>query len=153
MEQEKLSKIKEIAEEFIKMIGLDGKVIVTEPSDIGVVVQIASQEAGYLIGRNGGNLKALQQLIRALVGKKIIDAPRLTLDVNNYQQERLEMLKDTAQSVARQVTAQGASRSLPPMNSYERRVVHTALAEMTGIKTESEGEGEERRIVIRPINN
>ena len=153
MEQEKLSKIKEIAEEFIKMIGLDGKEIVTEASDIGVVVQIASQEAGYLIGRNGGNLKALQQLVRALVGKQIIDAPRLTLDVNNYQQERLEMLKDTAQSVARQVTAQGASRSLPPMNSYERRVVHTALAEMTGIKTESEGEGEERRIVIRPINN
>ena len=150
MEQEKLSKIKEITEELVAAMGLDGRATVVEISDTGAAVQIASQEAGYLIGRNGDNLKALQQLVRALASKKIIDAPRLTLDVNNYQQERMEMFKDAALGVARQVLEGGYSRSLPPMNAYERRVVHTTLAEMPGIKTESEGEGEERRIVIKP---
>ncbi|KKT25986.1 MAG: Single-stranded nucleic acid binding R3H domain protein [Parcubacteria group bacterium GW2011_GWA2_43_9b] len=150
MEQEKLSKIKEITEGLIEKMGLDGQATVVEGADLGAVVQIASQEAGYLIGRNGDNLKAIQQLVRALVSKQIVDAPRLTLDVNNYQQERLDMLKDTALGAARQVASYGTVRSLPPMNSYERRVVHTALAGIPGIKTESEGEGEERRIVIRP---
>ncbi len=151
MEQEKLSKIKEIIEELIKTIGFDGRVIeIGESDDGGARARIASQEAGYLIGRNGESLKALQQIIRAVVNKKIINAPRLTIDINNYQQERLEALKSAAQSLAREVAAQRSFRYLPPMNAYERRVVHLALMEIPGIRSESEGEREERRIVIRP---
>lgn len=150
MGQEKLAKIKEITEEFVEMMGVDGRVLVVEAPDIGATIQIESREAGYLIGRNGDNLKAIQHLIRTLVSKHVADAPRLMLDVNNYQQERLEMLKDAAIGAASQVANSGYSRFLPPMNAYERRIVHTALADMPGIKTESEGEGEERRIVIKP---
>ncbi len=153
MEQEKLSTIKEIIEEIIKTMNLDGRVVeVVEvnESDGGALARIASQEAGYLIGRNGDNLRALQQIIRAVVSKKIIDAPRLTIDINNYQQERLDMLKSAAQSLAQEVAQQSVSRYLPPMNAYERRIIHISLIDLPGIKTESEGEGEGRRIVIRP---
>jgi len=95
----------------------------------------------------------LQQIIRAIVNKKIIDAPRLTIDVNGYQQERLEALKSAALSLAQEAAQQRVFRYLPPMNAYERRVVHTALADVPGVKTESEGEGENRRIVIRPTTD
>lgn len=151
MEQETSQKIKELIETLIDATGLEGQVVDIAETDGGALAQIESQEAGYLIGRNGDNLKALQQLARAIVSKKIIDSPRLTIDVNNYQQERLETLKSAAQSLAKEVVRQGSARYLPPMNAYERRVVHSALAEVEGIKTESEGLGEDRRIVIKPI--
>lgn len=150
MEQEKLTAIKEILEAMINIMDLDGRVAIADEPGGGVLANIESQEAGYLIGRNGDNLRAFQQLVRLLVGKKIAEAPRLTIDVNNYQQERLAMLKDSAKNLARQVIEQGAPRYLPPMNAYERRIIHMALIDLPGIKTESEGEGEERRIVIRP---
>lgn len=150
MEQEKLTIIKEVIEGLIGALGVDGRAILTDEAGGGVLVKIESQEAGYLIGRNGDNLRALQQLARLLVGKKIIEGVRLTVDVNNYQRERLEMLKDSARNLARQVSEFGAPRYLPPMNAYERRIIHMTLIDIPGIKTESEGEREERRIVIRP---
>lgn len=154
MEQEKLLKIKEITEGFISAMGLDGQVAVSqEETQGGFLVNITSQEAGYLIGRNGDNLKALQQLVRLSAVKKIEEPVRLTVDVNNYQQEALAALEESAKNLARQVAEQKMTRYLPPMNAYERRAVHTALAGITGVKTESEGEGESRRIVIRPTNS
>lgn len=150
MEQEKLTKIKETAEGVIAAMGLDGQVSLSEEPLGSVLVSVASQEAGYLIGRNGDNLKALQQIIRLMVGKKIQEAPRLTVDVNNYQQEALAALKESVKNLARQVAEQKTPRYLPPMNAYERRIVHMALADMLQVKAESEGEGENRRIVIRP---
>ncbi|HRY52227.1 MAG TPA: R3H domain-containing nucleic acid-binding protein [Candidatus Portnoybacteria bacterium] len=153
MEQEKLAKIKELIEGLISSSGLEGHVAELSESEGSVLVQIESQEAGYLIGRNGDSLRSLQQLARAMVSKKIVDAPRLTLDINNYQQERIEMLKSAAQSLAREVVRQGSARYLPPMNAYERRIIHMTLIDLPGIKTESEGDGEERRVVIKPAGN
>ncbi|MBU2037289.1 KH domain-containing protein [Patescibacteria group bacterium] len=150
MEQEKLSKIKEVAEGVIAAMGIDGRVSLSEEAS-GVLVNVESQEAGYLIGRNGDNLRALQQLIRLLASKKAQEMLRLTVDVNNYQQEALAALKESAKNLARQVAEQKTPRYLPAMNAYERREVHMALADMPQVKTDSEGEGEGRRIVIRPV--
>lgn len=150
MEQEKITKIKELTEGFIVAMGLDGQVSVDEDGSGGLLVNIVSREAGYLIGRNGDNLKALQQLVRLAAFKRSQEPVHLALDVNNYQREALAALRESAKNLARLVAEQKIPRSLPPMNAYERRSVHTALAEMPGIKTESEGEGEERRIVIKP---
>lgn len=150
MEQEKLATIEEILEKLIGLMGIDGQVTLTDELKGGALANIKSQEAGYLIGRNGDNLRAFQQLARLLVSKKNAEGVRLTIDVNNYQQERLAMLKDSAQNLARQVAEQGVSRYLSPMNAYERRIIHMALIDLPGIKTESEGEGEGRRIMIRP---
>ncbi|MDD2753274.1 MAG: hypothetical protein PHT44_01570 [Candidatus Portnoybacteria bacterium] len=150
MEQEKLTAIKEVIEGLIGVVGVDGRVSLSEELGGGILANIESQEAGYLIGRNGDNLRALQQLARLLAGKKIIEGVRLTVDVNNYQQERLDTLKDSAKNLARQVAEHGAFCYLPPMNAYERRIIHTTLMDIPGVKTESEGVGEERRIKIIP---
>lgn len=150
MEQEKLTTIKEILEKLIAVMDIDGRVSLTEEPGDGVLANVESQEAGYLIGRNGDNLRAFQQLARLLAGKKFIEGVRLTVDVNNYQQERLAMLKDSAKNLAQQVAQYRIPRYLPPMNAYERRIIHMTLIDIPGIKTESEGEGEERRVKIIP---
>lgn len=153
MEQEKLNKIKEVTDGLISAMGLNGQVTVSEDTLGGILVGIESPEAGFLIGRNGDNLRALQQLIWLAAIKQVAGPVRLTVDVNNYQREALAGLIEAARSLARQVAEQKIPRSLPPMNAYERRAVHTALAEMPGIKTESEGERESRRIIIKPANS
>lgn len=152
MDQEKLAKIKETTEGVIAAMGLDGQVSLSEEASGGVLVNVASQEAGYLIGRNGDNLKALQQIIRLVVGKKIQEAPRLTVDVNDYQREAQAALKESVKNLARLVIVEKTPRYLPPMNAYERRVVHLALVDTPGVKAESEGEGENRRVVIKPVD-
>ncbi len=151
MEPAKQEKIKEIINGLLAAMDVGGQVAdLEETQGEGLLVKIESPEAGYLIGRGGENLLALQQLSRALVNKKIADAPRLALDVNNYQQSRLEALKEMAQGLAQEAVTQKIPRWLPPMNAYERRVVHLLLVDRPDIKTESEGEGEARRIKIIP---
>ena len=74
------------------------------------------------------------------------------VDVNNYHAHRLELLKEMVLEIARQVSEEKKPRVLEPMSSYERRIVHLALRGFVGIKTESQGEGMERRIVIGPAD-
>ena len=153
METETKEQIKQTVDNFFVAAGLNGRIAALEEVDGGILIKIESQEAGYLIGRDGETLRAIQQLLRGIVSRKTAEAVRLTLDVNDYQSEKVKALVLAAQNLAQEVARSGAGRSLPPMNAYERRAVHTALAEIAGVKTESEGEGENRRIAIKPINN
>jgi len=111
---------------------------------------IQSPEASYLIGRSGDNLKALQQVTRAIVGKQMLEPVHFIIDVNDYQKSHWELLKEIAKKMAQEARERHEPKWLAPMNAYERRIVHLTLAGEPGIKTESEGEGEERRIVIKP---
>jgi spoIIIJ-associated protein len=149
--EENLIKIKEILEELLKIMDFSGVVIFDDKEEDFLRINIESNEAGYLIGHNGENLRALQQISRALVSKKIEIPPRFIIDVNNYQKSRLSLLQEMAQNLAREVVARQSPQWLNPMNSYERRVIHLALKDIKGIKTESEGEGESRRVIIKPI--
>jgi len=148
--QKNLVKIKEIIQELLAVMDFSGTASLDEQQEDFLRINIESPEAGYLIGHDGENLKALQQISRALVSKRIEVPVRFVVDVNNYQKSRLDLLREIAQEMARQALEQQTPRWLSPMNSYERRVVHLALKEIDGIKTESEGEGEMRRVVIRP---
>jgi spoIIIJ-associated protein len=88
--------------------------------------------------------------ILQMVGRKQ-DAKAIFLDVNNYRHEREKLIEDLARAAAKKVVATKTEISLPSMNSYERRLVHTALAIHPDITTESVGEGKERYVIIKPI--
>lgn len=88
--------------------------------------------------------------ILQMVAKKQ-DAKAVFLDVNNYRLEREKLIADLAKAAAKKAMATKGEISLPFMNSYERRLVHTALAVHPEVTTESIGEGKERYVVIRPI--
>lgn len=143
-------KIKQIIEELLKMMDFEGRVELDEADSNFLRVNIVSSEAGFLIGRSGENLKALQQVVRALANKKLGESVRFIIDINDYQKSRLDLLREMARDLAKEVAEQKISRWLAPMNAAERRAIHLELADFSGIKTESEGEGEERRVVIRP---
>jgi len=73
------------------------------------------------------------------------------LDVNNYRRQREDLIVELAKAAARKVAATQTEISLPPMNAYERRLIHAELAERPDLKTESKGEGKERAVVIKPL--
>lgn len=134
-----------------------GFALTVEWRDGGLVavanLQGTPQDLARLIGRDGQNLKALEHLVRVLVTKKYSTnngpVPDFILDANSYRQNQNSELVKLAQQTAQKVLATGRAESLPPMNSFERRVVHTELAKFQGLATQSIGAEPNRRIVIK----
>lgn len=107
-------------------------------------------DASMLIGERGANLAALEHVLRKIVQKRRGADTRFTLDLNDYRMRRMEDLKQDVKAAAKEVRLYRRPVPLRPMSSFERRVVHLLLEEYPDIATESEGQDEERRVVIRP---
>ena len=103
-----------------------------------------------LIGERGQVLSDLQYIIRLVIRKKIGPDIFVELDINDYKKKKKEVLCEIAQDICNEVIFTKKEKALPPMNPYERRVIHLALKDREGIKTESVGEGSERQVVIKP---
>ncbi len=118
-----------------------------EPS----VFNIEGDELGILIGRRGQTLSCLQYIVKIIASNRIQDSlPSIIIDVNGYKQKRQQVLKDLAERIADQVESSGKPFTLEPMPAYERRIIHMALAGHAGVKTESVGYGEDRKVSIIP---
>jgi spoIIIJ-associated protein len=115
-----------------------------------VLVGLTVANPAGLIGFRGRNLASIQLILSLMVKNKFGEWIRILLDVNDYRQEQKERLVNMAKGLAEKVTATGVPVTMASMSSYERRLCHMAIADMEGISSESEGEGEERHIVIKP---
>ena len=114
---------------------------------------IKVDEAGFLIGKDGENLKALQYLFLLLISKKtsqFLRSDAVIPDLNSYLLEKESYLEALAKNTAQRVLETKKSEELSPMTPWERKIVHLALEGISGIISESSGEGEERRVVIKP---
>jgi spoIIIJ-associated protein len=111
---------------------------------------IKTEDSSFLIGQYGTNLDSLQHIARLLIRKKSAEKINFTLDVNSYRKEKNEAVSQMAKSIAEQSVAEKRAVVLRPMSSYERRIVHMALSENDKVSTESIGEGEERKVIIKP---
>jgi spoIIIJ-associated protein len=108
---------------------------------------------GLLIGRRGETLRSLQFMVNLLVSRKVQKWPQVVVDVGNYRQRRQESLEGLARRMAERVRQSGRPLTLEPMGAYERRIVHLALRADPTVYTESNGEGENRKIVIFPAKS
>ncbi len=108
----------------------------------------SSDEEGLLIGRHGATLDALQYLTLRVLQAEGLGRMRITLDVGGYRTRREKTLRELAESVAEKVLKNGRPYHFDPMSAMERRVVHMAITEMGGLRTESEGEGRRRHVVV-----
>lgn len=115
-----------------------------------VFIDIMGRDLGMLIGRRGENLAHLQYMINLLVNKQNEDWIRVILDIEGYRTHREESLIGLAERVARQVARNNRPIALEPMPANERRIVHMTLKELSDVRTESSGEGENRRVTIFP---
>jgi len=121
-----------------------------EKSETPVVLDIAGEDLGILIGRRGQTLACLQYITRLIVTRQTGLASPLVLDVNGYKKRRYESLRTLAQYVAEQVEVNDKSFSLEPMPAYERRIIHLALSDHPYVTTESVGFGDARKVVVLP---
>lgn len=114
----------------------------------GPVFEIEGDDSGLLIGRRGETLRALQLLVKSLVGHRLGVPANLMIDVEGYQERRYQALANLAQRVAQRVVSTGRSVTLEPMPPNERRMVHVTLADHPRVTTESTGVGDDRQVVV-----
>ncbi len=148
---DKIKIIKKTVKELLEAMCFDGDVVVDDLQSDSILVNVQTEQAGFLIGQAGANLDALQHIARILVNKKNQEPVPFILDVNNYRKHRIELLKDLAENMAKQALTEKVALTLQPMSAYERRVIHLALVDKPEVSTESIGQDLERRIVIKPI--
>jgi spoIIIJ-associated protein len=131
-------------ETLIKKMGFYAKVTLAGRERNKILLDLLSEDANLLIGKHGKNLDALQVLANVYV-MNLLDGEgkvlKVVLDSENYRNRREDHLVNLALRTAQQVRRTRTSRLLEPMNPFERRLIHTALNDMSDIKTESEGEG------------
>ncbi len=111
---------------------------------------IDSYENSLLIGVKGKTLEALQTLLRNLISNYTKDHIITSLDIGGYRRDRARQLEIIATRTAKEVAKTKVAVKLQPMNSFERRIIHEKLSDWRDVFTESEGEGENRAIVIKP---
>ncbi len=124
-------------------------------ADKGILLDIVGDESGLLIGRRGQTLDALQYLTNKMVGKARTGAggapgERIVVDASGYRERRAESLDEMARRMAAKVRNTGKAISVDPLPPAERRLLHIALENEPGVRTESRGEGEYRRLRIMP---
>lgn len=152
-----LAVAQEITEDFVDLMGLQAAVrpleppIVPEPGEPPTVgIDIVGPDLGVLIGRRGETLAQFQYLVTLLVNKRLGGFNRVVIDVGGYKRRREESLIGLADRMAERVVQMRRPLPLEAMPPNERRVIHLALREHPGVYTESQGEGEARKIVIYP---
>lgn len=121
-----------------------------DPEVGGPIIDLTGEDSGLLIGRRGQTLQALQFVVNMISRKELGESVRVVLDVEHYRQRREESLRDMATKVASRVAQTGRSITLEPMSAADRRMVHVALADYQGVRTESGGLGDDRKVTIFP---
>ena len=142
---------KSYIESIISALGVEIKMeLRTQNNGKEIYYNIFSDENALLIGRKGNTLRSLQYLARSYLNNFTEDFVLVNIDIGNYNENRKRQLEILATKTAKEVAQTKIEVKLDPMNAYERRIVHTKLADWRDVKTESVGEGEERSIIIKP---
>lgn len=136
-----------ILSELLEKMGVQADVELSEEKG-SAGLDVLGPDLGALIGRGGENLVALQQIVSAITSRKVGRTVHIPVDVEGYRRRREDQLREVALRVASRVRASGQAVTLEPMLAYERRIVHLAVQEQQGIRTESVGIEPNRRVVV-----
>ena len=142
--------IKKIIEDLFEKANLQISIEDIKEKEERFFIEIKTEEPEVLNYEKEKVIFDFQHLLRIIVKRKFGMDIFIDLDINGYKEKKKERLKEVAIFVANEVSLIKKEKELPPMSSYERRIIHLELSERKDIKTESIGEGIERRIVVRP---
>lgn len=157
MEEKNLKTIQESVKELMEKAGFSCKVetksIAKEEDDTEISCNIqTTEDSNLLIGQYGVNLQSFQHIARMIVRKKVSDKINFTLDINSYREQKNQSIIEQAKEAAQQAINEGRVIIMKPMSAYERRLVHMELSKNEKVLTESVGEGENRKILVKPSN-
>ena len=140
--------IKETISKITKLMNAESNLEVRR-IDNSISVTIVSDNNSILIGKNGKNVAALQLIIRQMVNTKLKEHLSIVIDVGNYKEKRVKSIEALAKRLAREAHKTKTEVTMDSMNSYERRIVHSVLADDKYVYTESIGEEPNRCVVIK----
>jgi spoIIIJ-associated protein len=135
---------------LIDAMGFDATVDVYDAGD-AIAVDVVTKETGLFIGQKGETIDSIQYVLNAAVYRDRPFLKRIIIDCEGYRQRRVEAIQGMAPRIARRAVREKRPLSLPPMSAAERRVVHLFLKDNPDVATASEGEEEERRVVVTPF--
>lgn len=141
--------IRDYLKNLIEHMGLTANIEVKKRED-SVIFTIYADNNAILIGKNGRTLESLTTIVKQTVHKEIGTYFNMSIDIGEYKVQQQKRLESLAKRVAREVGKTKIEAKLDPMNSYERRIIHTLLADNKKVKTESEGQEPNRYVVIKP---
>lgn len=121
-----------------------------EGEEEALVLNVEGEDLGILIGRRGETLAALQYLVRLMVNHRFHRWVNIVVDIEEYKERRAQQLRQLAQRMAQRVMQTGKPVALEAMPARERRIVHMTLRDHPAVTTVSVGEGEQRKVTIRP---
>ncbi|MDD3386667.1 MAG: hypothetical protein PHU17_02320 [Candidatus Pacebacteria bacterium] len=147
--QEELKIIESSITEFFNKAGFSVEFEIKTEEDL-LTVNIKTSEANNLIGKQGLVLADIQLILRKVIKKKIKEDFYINIDIDNYKKNKEDYLKDLAWNIADEVLKTGKEKEIPLVSSFDRRIIHIELEQRNDVFTESIGEGEERKIVVRP---
>ncbi len=136
--------------EILSGIGIHGKLDSYREGDT-INIRVTGQDCGAAIGRHGETLDAIAYLTSLVANKNSEEHVRVSFDIAGYRKRREAMLISMANKAASKAVRSGRAVSLEPMNPAERRIVHSALQEFSGVSTKSEGVDPQRKVIIMPI--
>lgn len=142
--------IKEFIQELLTKMGVKINSFIDNSKDNQINLTINSDKDALLIGKKGKNLKALELVVKQHIHNLINSYPYLILNVGNYNERHELYLQNLAKKIANEVKNTRQEVIMDNMNSYERRIVHNALANIKGVTTISEGEEPNRHIIVKP---
>ncbi len=142
-----MDEIKKILNEMLNKLSDDYEIEEKEAAG-QTVLQIKSQDAKLLIGQKGKNLRAIDYILSKIIKERGIEE-KFIVDINEYKLKEIREIEDKARLLANRAKTLQYDVEMPPMSAYERLIVHSCLSDDPQIKTESHGEGKDRRLVIK----
>ena len=134
--------------EVIARMGVENVTFSAVQKGEATIIRLDGEKLGALIGRRGETMESLSYLASLVANRLEGDYIKLGLDVAGYRDKRESDLTALAQRIGAKVRKTGRSFAMEPMNPYERRIIHSAISKMEGVRSESKGEGRDRRVVI-----
>ena len=135
-------------QEVIEKMGVQDVQFSAVQKGEATIIRLDGEKMGALIGRRGETMESLSYLASLVANRLEGDYIKLGLDVAGYRDKRESDLTALAQRIGAKVRKTGRSFAMEPMNPYERRIIHSAISKMEGVRSESKGEGRDRRVVI-----
>ena len=147
-ENAKVKAAVEYLQEVIAKMGVENVTFSAVQKGEATIIRLDGEHLGALIGRRGETMESLSYLASLVANRLEGDYIKLGLDVAGYRDKRESDLTALAQRIGAKVRKTGRSFGMEPMNPYERRIIHSAISKMEGVRSESKGEGRDRRVVI-----
>ena len=135
---------------IIRAMELNDIAVSTSENDNIITIDIEGDDVGFIIGRRGETLDALQDLARLAANRIDNSYKRVVINTGDYREKREKTLESLGRRLAIKAAKTGRKSSLEPMNPYERRIIHTAVQKIDGATSWSEGENMNRHVVIGP---